>query len=68
MKVLLVNGSSNKNGCTNEGLKEVAKSLNEQGIDTEIYWIGNKPISGCLGCSNCFKQKDVLLMIMLMGF
>ena len=42
MKVLLVNGSPHKQGCTYTALNEVAKSLNENDIDTKIFWIGNK--------------------------
>ena len=49
MKVILVNGSPHKEGCTFVALKEVAKTLNANGIETEIFWIGNKPISGCIG-------------------
>lgn len=37
MKVLLVNGSPHKNGCTYTALDEVAKTLNEEGIETEIF-------------------------------
>ena len=57
MKVLLVNGSPNKLGCTNVALMEVAKSLEENGIETEMFWIGNKPLRGCIGCGQCFKTK-----------
>lgn len=53
MKVLLVNGSPNKNGCTYTALEEVSKVLEESGIDTEIFHIGNKPIGGCIGCRSC---------------
>ncbi len=53
MKVLLVNGSPHQKGCTYTALKEVEKTLNEEGIETEIFWIGTKPISGCIGCSRC---------------
>ena len=49
MKVLLVNGSPHKDGATNLALEEVSKTLNKNGIETEIFWIGNKPISGCIG-------------------
>ena len=56
MKVLLVNGSPHKNGCTYTALCEVAKTLNEEGIDTEIFWVGTKPIAGCIGCYTCFKS------------
>ena len=55
MKVLLVNGSPHENGTTSVALKEVENELNLNGIETEIFWIGNKPISGCIGCSACSK-------------
>ena len=55
MKVLLVNGSPHKEGCTYTALNEVAKELNNEGIETEIFWIGIKPISGCIACHKCSK-------------
>lgn len=55
MKVLLVNGSPHENGTTSVALKEVETELNANGIETEIFWIGNKPISGCIGCYACSK-------------
>jgi len=53
MKVLLVNGSPHKEGCTYTALAEVAKTLNEEGIDTEIFWVGTKPLAGCTACRTC---------------
>lgn len=53
MKVLLVNGSPNKEGCTYTALNEVAATLNKNGVDTEIFWIGKKAISGCIACRKC---------------
>ena len=53
MKVLLINGSPNANGCTFTALSEVAKTLNENGVDTEIVHVGNKDIRGCIGCRKC---------------
>jgi multimeric flavodoxin WrbA len=53
MKVLLVNGSPHKKGCTYTALTEVEKTLNEEGIDTEIFWIGTKPLAGCTACLKC---------------
>ena len=38
MKVLLVNGSPHKNGCTYTALCEVSSALNENGISTDIFW------------------------------
>ena len=55
MKVLLVNGSCHKNGCTNRALEECAAQLREEGVKADIFWIGNKPIGGCLGCGACSK-------------
>ena len=56
MKVLLVNGSPHKEGCTYTALKEVEKELLAEGIETEIIWLGVKPISGCLGCGACIRR------------
>lgn len=55
MKVLLVNGSLREKGCTYTALCEVAKALNANGVETEIYWIGNTQVSGCRGCGACRK-------------
>ncbi len=53
MKVLLVNGGPHKNGCTYTALSEIAKELNNEEIETEIFWIGTKPIAGCIACHKC---------------
>ena len=53
MKVLLINGSPRKNGNTFTALSEIAKSLQTEGIESEIVWIGNKPIRGCIACGTC---------------
>ena len=62
MKVILVNGSPKEKGCTYTALKEVEKELNKNNIQTEIIWLGNKPISGCIGCKNCLKTGKCLLL------
>lgn len=55
MKVLLFNGSPHKEGCTYTALKEIEKTLKEEGIDSEIYQIGTKAISACRACYACSK-------------
>lgn len=65
MKVLLVNGSPHKEGATYTALNEVAQALNNNGIDTEIMWLGVDPIAGCIGCNTCIKtgrcfRKDIV--------
>ncbi len=53
MKVLMVNGSSHKDGCTDAALNEIARSLKEEGIDSEIFFIGNEPMADCIACGKC---------------
>lgn len=53
MKVLLINGSPRKNGNTGIALSEVARALEENGIDTEIVSIGTKAVQGCIACGKC---------------
>ena len=38
-------------------MTEVAETLHKKGIDTELFWIGNKPISGCIACKGCIEKK-----------
>lgn len=58
MKVLLINGSPRKQGNTFVALSEAAKTLQQQGIETEIVQIGVKPIRGCIACGQC-KVKQL---------
>lgn len=61
MKVLMINGSPNKEGCTYTALQEIAKSLSDEGIDSTIYHIGTDPIAPCRDCRACVKlQKCVI--------
>ena len=53
MNVILINGSPNAKGCTYTALEEVAKTLEAEGIETEIIHVGNKNIRGCIGCRKC---------------
>ncbi len=55
MKVLLFNGSPHKNGCTYTALDEIAKTLKEEGIESEIYQIGIKSLTPCRACGACAK-------------
>ncbi len=53
MKVIMINGSTRKNGCTYTALSEIAKILNDEGIETEILQMGGKSIRDCIGCGGC---------------
>ena len=55
MKVLLLNGSPHEHGCTYTALAEVAKTLEECGVETETLWLGNGPTRDCVACHACHK-------------
>lgn len=56
MKVLLINGSPRQHGNTFLALSEAAKTLEQNGIETEICQIGTKPVRGCIACGQCKAQ------------
>lgn len=58
MKVLLVNGSPRKEGNTFTALQELARTLESEGLETEILQLGNKPVRGCIGCGVCKKKAN----------
>ena len=63
MKVLLVNGSPHKRGCTYTALCAVSDVRHKNGVGADIFWIGNKPLSGyCSGkrCHDLFLRPGVL--------
>ncbi len=55
MKALLINGSPRAKGCTYTALTELAKTLESQGIETEIVHVGHKEVRGCIACRKCHE-------------
>ncbi len=55
LKVLLLNGSPRRNGNTFTLLSEIASQLEKNGIDSEIFQLGNGNIHGCADCGSCHK-------------
>ena len=58
MKVLAINGSPHKLGNTYHALTMLGKQLQKNNIEFEIVHIGNKAISGCIGCGKCSKTQN----------
>lgn len=56
MKVLLINGSPHTNGCTYTALQEIANTLKIEGIDSDIFQVGTKPLAGCIACKVCAEK------------
>ena len=61
MKVLMINGSPNRQGCTHRALMEVAEALKSEGVESDIFYIGNRPISGCIDCGKCRETGRCVL-------
>jgi multimeric flavodoxin WrbA len=58
MNVVLVNGSPREKGCTFTGLNIIKDQLALNGIDAEIFQVGNKPIRGCIACMSCKRPES----------
>ncbi len=58
MKVVAFNGSSRKHGNTSILIKTVLERLEANGIETELIWLGNKPLGGCIACYICLEKKN----------
>ena len=56
-KVLLVNGSPHKEGCVFTALTEIATTLKDEGVDSTLFWVGNQPVAGCIGCGACVGKR-----------
>ena len=55
MKALLINGSPHAKGCTYTALSELKRTLESEGIETELIHVGNQDVRGCIACGQCRK-------------
>lgn len=53
LKVLMFNGSPNKEGCTYTALQEISKTLQKENIETKIFHVGKDAIASCRACGAC---------------
>lgn len=53
MKILLINGSPNEEGCINRALEEISIELNNNDVESEILWLGKSPMQDCGACFGC---------------
>ncbi len=56
MKVLLINGSPRKQSCTGVALNEIAKTLEDCGVESKLVSVGSKAIRGCIACNKCVES------------
>lgn len=62
MKVLLLNGSPRKAGCTYTALCEVAKALEQEGIESKIIQAVNSEASQIKEAAKELKESDALIV------
>lgn len=62
MKVLLLNGSPRKEGCTYTALCQVAEALKENGVDSEIFQAGNPEMDQIREAAKKMKEADALVV------
>lgn len=53
MKVLLINGSPHPAGNTFTALSELEKTLQAEGVETQLLQVGQKAVRGCIACGRC---------------
>jgi multimeric flavodoxin WrbA len=58
MKVLMINGSSKKAGCTAAALAEAAGILDKESIDVQTVHLGNGPVRDCIACGRCRELEN----------
>ena len=56
MKALLINGSPHEFGCTFTALNEIKNTLEKNGVEAEIVYLGKKPINDCIACGKCYES------------
>lgn len=54
-RALLINGSPHEHGSTYTALCEVKRSMEAEGIECEIVWVGKETVRGCVACFGCTK-------------
>ena len=58
MKVLLLNGSPHREGCTAVALNEMIRVFEAEGVETELVQVGGLTVPGCAACGYCWSHDD----------
>lgn len=64
MKVLLLNGSPRKEGCTYTALTEIAETLKKNGVEAEIFQAGDPSQENVAAAAAIMKEADALLLVL----
>ncbi|MCY2929071.1 MAG: flavodoxin family protein [Planctomycetota bacterium] len=58
MKVVAFNGSPRPKGNTSIMIERVFRTLQAEGIETELVQVGGKNIRGCIACMKCAEKLN----------
>ncbi len=58
MKIVAFNGSPRKDGNTTMLIGRLLEAVGQEGIETELVQLSEKPIRGCIACYKCFENLD----------
>jgi len=50
---LLINGSPHQDGNTAWALQAVARGLDQGGVASEVFWLGQQALGDCIACGAC---------------
>ena len=53
MKVLILNGSPRANGNTAAAVSQLVDTFEAEGVETEVFRVGDKALRGCIACGRC---------------
>uniref|UniRef100_UPI00402A52DE flavodoxin family protein n=1 Tax=Mediterraneibacter gnavus TaxID=33038 RepID=UPI00402A52DE len=62
MKVLMLNGSPRKEGCTYTALIQIAGVLEKNGIESEIFQAGTPELENVRAAAEKMKEADALIV------
>ena len=62
MKVLMLNGSPRKEGCTYTALSQIAGVLEKNGVESEIFQAGNPELENVRAAAEKMKGADALIV------
>ena len=66
MRVLMINGSPRRDGCTARALEEMEMIFQEEKVETDVLHLGAQAVRGCIACGACGRlghcvfQDDLL--------
>jgi multimeric flavodoxin WrbA len=59
MRVLGISGSPRRGGNTDILIQTAFEVLNQEGIETELVSLADRPVKPCMACGGCFRTNEI---------